>query len=537
VPAGKSHAKSLTREKYRALSISLKSSLGQSQGGRRGYNNGVQLSIILWYSSECLSPYKGFAMPLRNLNLLALAVLISLACYNIAAKNRYANIFSEAMELIERESLYPKPEQELFISAMDGMMSDLDEHSMFIYGAKFSDMENDIRQEFGGVGMYLEVDSTTHKAFVVAPVPGTPAFEAGIHVGDVIIKINSTEIVDMTRDQVAKLLRGPVNQPVNLTIQRNGEQLEKRIVRAAINTPSVSGDYQTEVGKWTYRLKEYPQIGYIRISLFGEKTVLEVQQAVGELPQDINGLIIDLRNNSGGLLDSAIEVCNFFLPPQKVIVGIQRRNADVQFIYSSKPPIVPADLPVVLLINRYSASASEVVAGCLQDHSRAVVIGEQTFGKATVQNIVPMQRGVSALKLTTASYLRPSGKKIDRREEEFKHSKLWGIQPDPGFLIELSEREVLNAIRDRNIRDLEGLIGTGSSEVLENVRRLRDQLFDSVIRELENRPGGEMPEPETANEPGSEVVPTPHVPYVDPTLKRAIDYLKSLSLREHTIAA
>jgi carboxyl-terminal processing protease len=464
--------------------------------------------------------------------MLAVAILVSLACYNVAAKNRHANLFAEAIELIERESLYPKPADELFVSAMNGMMKQLDDHSAFMYGSKFNDMENDIRQEFGGVGMYLEVDSASQKVFVLAPIPDTPAFAAGIMVGDVITKIDSTEVSGMTREQVTKLLRGPINKPVNITIARNGDLLEKRVVRAAINTPSIYGDFQSENGQWNYHLRDYPDIGYIRINLFGEKTVQELKRAIGELPPNLRGLIIDLRNNSGGLLDSAIEVCDLFLPPQQVIVGLQRRNDKTKFTYSSTPAMVSLDLPLVLLINRYSASASEVVAGCLQDHGRAIIVGEQSFGKATVQNVIPMQRGVSALKLTTASYCRPSGKRIDRHDEEFKESKLWGIQPDPGFAVPLTEKDVLNAVRDRSIRDLEGLVGSGNAELLETVRRLRQQLFDSVANELES--DDTQPSPDHSHEGGiqNDENDKKVESYIDPTMQRAIEYFKSQAMNK-----
>jgi carboxyl-terminal processing protease len=472
-------------------------------------------------------------MPLRNLILLAVTVLASFACYSVAAKNRYANLFAEALDLAENEALYPQPSDALFVSAMDGMLKQLDEYSTFIYGDKFNEMENDIRQEFGGVGLYLEVDEKTRKVFVLAPVPGTPAFDAGIQVGDLITEVDGSFVTGMTREEVTKLLRGPINQSVRLTLMRNGNRLEKEVLRAAINTPSIYGDYQTSVGAWKFHLRDYPRIGYIRVNIFGEKSSDELRQALKEIPVDASGLILDLRNNSGGLLETAIEICDFFLPPGKVIVGIRRRRGDILQTYSSTEPIVKPELPVMILMNRYSASASEVLAACLQDHGRALIVGEQSFGKATVQNIVPMQRGLSALKLTTASYWRPSGKPLDRKNEAFKDSLAWGVQPDPGFRIDITEKDILNVMRDRNIRDLEGLIGTENSELLETIKRLRLQLFDSLKVESRRRNG---PEPErdgdwedetdSALDDSNGAQVDPLETFSDPTLQRAIDHLK-----------
>lgn len=467
-------------------------------------------------------------MPLRNLILLAVAVLASFACYSVAAKNRYANLFAEALDLAANEALYPQPEDELFVSAMNGMLAPIDEYSTFIYGDKYNEMENDIRQEFGGVGLYLEVDAESKRAFVLAPVPGTPAFDVGIQIGDLIIQIDGKPVTGMTREQVTGMLRGPINSGVKVTLLRDGKTLEKEIVRAAINTPSIYGDFQTAVGAWKFHLRDYPRIGYIRINLFGEKSADELEQALADIPADAQGLILDLRNNSGGLLNAAVRMCEFFLPPGKVIVDIRKRSGDIVESYRSTEPIVKAELPLVILMNRYSASASEVVAACLQDHGRALIIGEQSFGKGTVQNIVPMQRGQSSLKLTTSSYWRPSGKPLDRKNEAFKESKAWGVQPDPGFGVEINERDILNVMRDRNIRDLEGLIGSENPELLETVKRLRNQLFDS----LKIEPGPQTgPEPETeSDQRDSSNSKGDHLePFSDPTLQRAIDHLKGLS--------
>ncbi len=510
-------------------------------------------------------------MPLRNLIIIALAIIVSLMCFAAAAKNRFANIVAQALTIIEKEALQEVPAAELFDSAMNGMMQKLDKHSAFIAGEKHKIFNEDLKQEFGGVGMYLETNPETKRLFVLAPMPDTPAFAADLRIGDEILKIDGNNVVGIDRSDAVKLLRGPINQPVILTIQRDEETLEKTLRRASIPIPSVTGDYRGPDRKWQFVLQENPRIGYIRLHQFGEKTGDEFESAYREIDGAIDGLILDLRNNSGGLLEVAVRICDLFLEKGLTIVSTRGRHGKmIQRRVSEIDSLVSPNLPVVILVNRYSASASEIVAGCLQDHHRAVVIGEQSWGKGTVQNLIPMQRGESALKLTTASYWRPSGIQIDRDAPNSVKTKVWGVQPDAGFEIKLTEEDLFNNLRYRNIRDLEGLIAGGHEQALAALKRMRREeiiISDGAEGELESTPGdslseegasekssseksttGEPAAPTQTNDSDSQDTPKPDdddstatpsdedVPHVDQPVRRALEYFETV-LKKQAIAA
>ena len=466
-------------------------------------------------------------MPPRNILVIALTIIISLACYTVAAKNRYANLFAEVLDVVDRESLHPIPRNELFVSAMDGMLEDLDDYSMFISGDMFQDFDEDMKQELSGVGMYVETDPETKQLVVLAPMPKTPAYEVGLKVGDQIVAIDGVATKGKNRRDALKMIRGPVGAPVEFELSRNGETLTKTIIRERIPVASVHGDHRLADGSWQFNLKEYPSIGYIRLLQFGEKSAIEMDAALNQIGNDCDGLILDLRNNSGGLLDVAVDICDMLLPKDLAIVHTLGRNKVLVDEYFSTSRLeFNTGIPICVLIDRNSASASEIVAGCLQDHGRAIVIGEQSWGKGTVQNVIPIQRGESALKLTTASYWRPSGKNIDRTDAESKNSKTWGVQPNTGFDIEITEQELLDNLRHINIRELRTLVTEKELEYIRRLRRLQREAFESERADASgNTP---RPEIEDAAEPKD---------HVDIPFQRAIDYLRELKRKESLIAA
>lgn len=430
-------------------------------------------------------------MPLRNIVVIALTAVFSMACYGVASKNRFANLFSEALDVVDRKSLREVPREELFDSAMSGMLKDLDPHSQYISGKNFKAFDEDIRQQFGGVGMYVDVDPESKILKVTAAMPDTPAFRAGLLPGDSIIKIEGQSTAEMTRADAIEIMRGRPGTQVQLTIEsRKKEQRVVSLNREVIPVDSVHGDIRAQDGTWNYLLKENNRIGYIRLLQFGDRSVEEFRDALSEIDGKVDGLIVDLRNNSGGLLTGAVDICDMFLGDRKLIVQTRGRGEVVTSEHFSTPSVAyNANKPVVVLINRESASASEIVAACLRDHERAIIVGESSWGKGTVQNVIPIQRGQSALKLTTASFWPPSGKNFDRDPHLNKTPGKHGVHPHEGFALEMEPTEVYMNYRKRHERDLEGLI-----------KPLLDSQDDAVDEE----------------------------PHVDRPLQKAIEYFESV---------
>jgi len=446
--------------------------------------------------------------------------VISFACYSVTAKNRYANLFAEVLEIVDKEALADIGEEKLFTNAMDGMLKEMDEHSSFISDNGFRVFKEDLEQEFGGVGMYVGTDPETETLMVLAPMPNTPAYEAGIQVGDLIVSIAGKKTAGKSRTEAVKELRGPVGETVDLEVRRGDDTLFKTLTRAKIPIESAHGDSRKPDGTWNFFLKDNPEVGYIRLSQFGEMTADEIRAALRSLPDNATGLILDLRANPGGLLDIAAEICDMFLESNLPIVRIKGRNKVLISEYTSTTGMeFPSDLPVCILIDRYSASASEIVAGCLQDHERAILIGQQSYGKGTVQDIIPIQYNKSLLKLTTASYWRPSNRHIDRNDELAIKNQIWGVQPDKGFAFEMSEEELIENLRQRNAKDFGGLPPEPQEE-------------------SEDPQDAEAPEGKPENvdsdtmDNSNDDQPSLKVPHVDRPLMKAIEYIKSRAIKK-----
>ena len=406
-------------------------------------------------------------MPLRNLLFIAIAIAVCLVCYRTAAKNRYANMFAEALDVVDAKSLEEIPREQLFDAAMKGMFGELDQHSIYISGDLYREFDETMTQKFGGLGIFLEKDPESKSLVVLAVMPDTPAARAGLQSGDHVVEVDGTSTLDITRNQGTELLRGDVGQSAKLKIERGEETLELEVVREIIRLESVVGDFRNSEGQWNFFLESNPRIGYIRLRQFGERTSLEVAEALEKIDGKVDSLIIDLRQNSGGLLTSAISICDMFLEPGQEIVSTQGRNRMRQNEhFSTEELLLDKNISIVVLINRGSASASEIVAGCLQDHKRATLIGEQSWGKGTVQNIIPVRPNVSIMKLTTASYWRPSGKPIDRGTGESENGGVWGVRPDKPFLVDMTDEQFIRNVRQRNLRDIETLIPLGQRETL-----------------------------------------------------------------------
>ncbi len=378
-------------------------------------------------------------------------------------------LFSQVLELVEENYVKEVPTRDLIYGAIQGMLSNLDPHSSFLKPDDYKELQIETRGSFTGIG--IEITIRDGVLTVVAPIEGTPAWKAGLKPGDKIIKINGKPTKGMSLIEAVKLLRGPKGTKVTISIFREGfkELKDITLVRDVIPIKSVR-----------YRMLE-PGYGYVRISSFQEKTASELRKALKELEKEgLKGLILDLRNNPGGLLDAAVEVADEFLE-EGLIVYTKGRRKDQNFKFEARPNKDKHAYPLVVLVNAGSASASEIVAGALQDHHRAVILGTKTFGKGSVQTIIPLPDG-SAVRLTTAQYYTPSGRSIQAE----------GIEPD----LEIPEikPECLRkhpAIREK---DLKGHLenpdqhkektGPEARDLLAEDFQLREAL--KVLKSLEN---------------------------------------------------
>ncbi len=320
-------------------------------------------------------------------------------------------LFADIYARIKKDYVEEVGDSELLEGAIRGMLSSLDPHSSYLSQDEFKELQIGTTGEFGGLG--IEVGMENGFVRVISPIEDTPADKAGVMAGDIIIKLDDTEVKGLTLNDAVKLMRGKRGSKILLTIVREGEAkpLEITVVRDVIRVKSVRS-----------RILE-PGYGYIRISSFQSKTTRNVIAAVEKLlkksDQHLQGLILDLRNNPGGVLTGAVGVSDIFLEDGELIVFTKGRVADSELNYSASTNDTLEGTPIIVLINEGSASASEIVAGALQDHKRAVIMGQKSFGKGSVQTILPLKED-AALKLTTARYYTPSGKSIQGE----------GINPD-----------------------------------------------------------------------------------------------------------
>jgi carboxyl-terminal processing protease len=308
--------------------------------------------------------------------------------------------FTQSLELVKRNYVEDPDSKELIEGAIRGMISNLDPHSSYMPERAFKEMNMDIKGEFQGVGIQIGVKN--QQLTVIAPIEDTPAFRAGLAAGDKILKINDEWTKDMTIEQAVDKMRGPKGTQVQLLIIREGweKPREFKITRDVIKVQSVKSKMLDK------------EIGYLKIIQFQGQTGQEVEKALQGLEsKGVKKLILDLRNNPGGILDASVDVSSMFLPKDKLVVYLQGRQASDRRDYLTSGSAVTRDYPMVVLVNTGSASASEIVAGALQDSKRAVIMGTQTFGKGSVQTVFPLEGG-GGIRLTTAKYYTPSGRSI-----------------------------------------------------------------------------------------------------------------------------
>jgi len=314
---------------------------------------------------------------------------------------RQVSLFSDTLAIVQNEYVDSAKPRDLIYGALKGMLSSLDPYSQFMDPETYNELKVDTEGRFGGLG--IEITIKDGLLTVVTPIEGTPAWRAGIKTGDRIVKINNELTRDMTLTDAVKRMRGKPKETVQITILRESEKkvLEFKVVRDIIKIKDIKEARILEDG-----------IGYIRLVEFRENTPQDINTAIDKLKKEgMSALVLDLRNNPGGLLNVAVKIAEKFLEKDKVIVSTKGRDSsqDASFISRSNSPLL--NIPIVILINEGSASGSEIVAACLQDYKRGIVVGVKSFGKGSVQTVIPLVDG-SALRLTTARYFSPLGKEI-----------------------------------------------------------------------------------------------------------------------------
>ena len=333
---------------------------------------------------------------------------------------RQLNLFGDVFERVRADYVEKPDDGKLVESAINGMLAGLDPHSSFMDSKSFRDMQVQTRGEFGGLGIEVTMEDGLVK--VVAPIDETPAAKAGVQSNDIITHLDEEAIQGLTLNQAVEKMRGPVNTKIKLKIMRKGadKPIEVSITRDVIRVRAVRSNMQDD------------DVGYIRITQFNEQTTENMKKAISDLQTQagdkLKGFVIDLRNNPGGLLDQAISVSDAFLDKGE-IVSTRGRNAEETQRFSARPGDLTKAKPIVVLINGGSASASEIVAGAIQDHKRGIVLGTRSFGKGSVQTIIPLGAGNGALRLTTARYFTPAGRSIQAK----------GIVPDVEVLQDVPE--------------------------------------------------------------------------------------------------
>jgi carboxyl-terminal processing protease len=422
-------------------------------------------------------------------------------------------LLADTVDQIDRNYVKEVDRRELMEAAIRGMVAKLDPYSAYIGPEELAQFRSSVDSEFAGIG--IQVSEDEGDLHVLSPIYGTPAYRAGIQAGDMIVEIDGKSTDGLQIEDAIRMMKGPDGTKVSITIVHPGQTKRQKLTlsRERVRVETVLGDRRKRDDHWDFMYDDKDSIGYIRISAFSLDTAKELRAAMEDLKKrKLRGLVLDLRFNPGGLLRSAIEVSKLYVAKGR-IVSTKGRNSPER-VWDADGNNVFDGFPMVVLVNRYSASASEIVSACLQDHQRAVIMGERTWGKGSVQNIIELEHGRSALKLTTAAYRRPSGKNIHRFPDA-KDKDEWGVMPDLGYELGLDDRETRELAANRRQRDIIAAHAT-------------DDKSAAILKDepIARRPSSDKPDTGSRSADAKVKSAATNKPFVDRQLEMAIKYLR-----------
>ena len=448
-------------------------------------------------------------------------------------------LFVDAVEKVEANYVRPVSRRELLESALEGMLQQLDPHSTYFSVNDAPGFRRQIEGEFGGIGIQVDVDPETLRLRVVAPMVGTPAYDAGMLAGDQILEIDGQSAEGMSPDKAVEVLTGRPGTDVKLSVLHEGSEEPETITitRAIIKVPSILGDHRKPDDSWDFLIDKDRKIGYVRISSFIASSAEDLRKVLDQLQeQGMRGLILDLRNDPGGLLSAAVEVADLFLADGEIVSTRGRNTQPRTFRAQKDSPF--EDVPMVVLVNQNSASASEIVSAALQDHHRATIVGMRSYGKGSVQNLFELDSGNSVLKLTVASYYRPSGENIHRFRNA-KPTDQWGVKPDKDCEVKLTPREYVDWFRARRDHDL----AAGHRRTPVETPKVEAEKTESkkdaslVEKKAEEKPKSEPQKKEAEKpQPKAGARRRPSGPMVDKQLEKALDVLRGKLLAKEKAA-
>ena len=404
-------------------------------------------------------------------NLLIIAIVVPGCLLAFAAQDRtgQGKRFAEVVQQINERHFQPVDSEQLFKAAMDGVFRTLDDRSEFIESVKIKDYNIDLKREFAGIGVELDADPSTGNISVVAPVFGGPAWRAGVRSGDLVDSVNGIDASGLDLSEIVAQFRGEVGSALNLRIKKmsvtdtDSPVVQDIVIRRQnITIESIRGDRRLPSGAWDWWLEGEPNIAYLRITYFSKQTGSQCFEILHELingNKKLKGLIIDLRGNAGGILEGGIAVCDLFLEDELIVAITNARTNDhsdrkqIQQEWTATQGQILEGVPIAILIDEFTASVSEVVAACLQDHDRATIVGSRSFGNASIQTTTALSSGPGAIRLTTNQYQRPSGCRLNRLSTS-QDTDAWGVRPNSSFAFSPTRQQLENWISWRRERDL-----------------------------------------------------------------------------------